>query len=380
MQILAQLLAAHPINSGGFSWTDAYVVAGQPISYASPSGNRQVIDSPVSEADIHELVKSLTSKALSEGNADAQADLDAGALKVADEIESMNDSSQGIRLRFTVSKAMVPGGFQITVRPVPLKPPTIDGLQVAIPLLREMVQSSGIILVTGPTRNGKSTLLAALVEEARTCGAYGHIVKVEDPIEFIHPSSNRCIVTPREIGKHVRSYETAAQDALRMGPGAIAFGEIRDAESAIATINVGEAGHMVMATMQSTTVEGAYNKLMVLTAEHRGAKDAINGALRAIIRTCLVPSMDGLSFHLGYEYVTASDPSEGIFGRGGPDDFRASHMAGNYANSAKTLNESLLKLVREGKVSETAAMMASNEKQRLRELLSPTSSGVRMRN
>lgn len=357
--LISDLLLATEVD---FDWSDALIRAGLPLMLVSPSGNR-----PYGEPCTIEAIREFAEFAVQSTSAASRPIeqlLKDGSLKPALNIESAGqDGSKPTRLRLTISRAHCEGGLTIVVRRVPMSVPTLKEMGTDLATTTGLLQGSGLVLVTGPTKQGKSTLMAALIEELRrTNDRISHIVKVEDPIEFCHDQSQSCVVTQREIGTHVASYKEAAEDALRMAPGAVSLGEIREADDAIAAINLGESGHLVFVTMQATTVEGALLKLRALASASHGTADAIAKCTKAVIRTALIPSADGCRYKMAYEWLvnTGNEVPE-LINSWNSKGIRDQLRSKGFGRLGGSLNASILDLVGRGDISWEAAQTASND-------------------
>jgi twitching motility protein PilU len=137
------------------------------------------------------------------------------------------------------------------MRVIPQTLPTIESLGLP-PVLSEVVMTKrGLVILVGATGSGKSTSLAAMIDH-RNQNSYGHIITIEDPVEFVHPHKN-CVVTQREVGLDTDSWEAALKNTLRQAPDVILMGEIRDRETMEHAVACAETGHLCMATPTAPT-------------------------------------------------------------------------------------------------------------------------------
>jgi twitching motility protein PilU len=147
--------------------------------------------------------------------------------------------------RFRVNAFVQQGQIGLVLRVIPQKLPTVDGMGLP-QILKEMVMTKrGLLILVGATGSGKSTTLAAMVDH-RNENSFGHIITLEDPVEFVHPHKN-CIVTQREIGIDTDGWEMALKNTLRQAPDVILMGEIRDRETMEHAVQFAETGHLCMA-------------------------------------------------------------------------------------------------------------------------------------
>jgi len=184
-------------------------------------------------------------------------------------------------------------GISAAIRIIPEKIPTLDQLQ-APALFKQLVQSAnGLILITGPTGSGKSTTLAALLDYINTHFSL-HIITIEDPIEFIHPNK-KCLVTQRQIHHHTRSYHQALRAALREDPDVILIGEMRDLETIRLALTAAETGHLVMATLHTSSAPKAINRIIDVfpAGEKNTIRNLLSDSLQAVIYQTLVNNLAG---------------------------------------------------------------------------------------
>jgi twitching motility protein PilT len=353
-------------KSNEIDWSDAIIQPGQPVVLTTPKGNLPVSNHnvrPEQIADLIDLVWQL-SNGQERTELEWQARLKKGAIKEAIDFETPSEGDKPgstARLRFTIVRASAGASTSVVVRYIPQDLPTLDqlGFQRSV---QALTVGSGLVLVTGPTRNGKSTVVASFVEEIRSAGSVGHIVKIEDPMEFIHHSTPKCIVTAREIGTDVATYREAAEDALRMAPDVIVIGEIRDADTAIAALNLGESGHLVFATMQASTVEGALTKIETLAASKAGAKETIQASVRGVIRTALVPNKTCDRFLLAHEFIINQGGIGASILKGDLSNVRTQLRERALPNFGQALNTHLMTMLSKGYISQEAAHAASNDR------------------
>ena len=195
--------------------------------------------------------------------------------------------------RFRVNAFVQQGSAGMVMRVIPTELPTIDGLG-APQILKEVVMSKrGLCILVGGTGSGKSTTLAAMVDY-RNEHSFGHIITIEDPVEFVHPHKN-CVVTQREVGLDTDSWEAALKNTLRQAPDVILMGEIRDRETMEHAIAFAETGHLCMATLHANSANQALDRIINFFPEERRAQLLMDVSLnlRAIISQRLMPKQDG---------------------------------------------------------------------------------------
>ena len=195
--------------------------------------------------------------------------------------------------RFRANAFMQQGRVGLVLRTIPLKLPTIDGLGVPQVLKEITMTKRGLCILVGATGSGKSTTLAAMVDW-RNENSFGHIITVEDPIEFVHPHKN-CVVTQREVGLDTDSWEAALKNTLRQAPDVILMGEIRDRETMEHAIAFAETGHLCMATLHANSANQALDRIINFFPEERRAQLLMDLSLnlRAMVSQRLIPKQDG---------------------------------------------------------------------------------------
>ncbi len=195
--------------------------------------------------------------------------------------------------RFRINVFRQRGAVAVVVRQIKTKIPTIDELQLPQILKSIIMSRRGLVLVTGATGSGKSTTQASMIDY-RNENESGHIVTIEDPIEFVHPH-RRSIVNQREIGFDTLSYGEALRNTLRQAPDVILIGEVRDLETMEAAVTFAETGHLCLATMHSNNANQAIERIMNFFPEsrHREIYLQLSLNLRSIISQRLIRGVDG---------------------------------------------------------------------------------------
>jgi len=195
--------------------------------------------------------------------------------------------------RFRVNAFLQQGQVGLVFRTIPATLPTIDALGLPTVLKDIAMTQRGLAIFVGATGAGKSTSLAALVDW-RNEHSHGHIITIEDPVEFVHPHKN-CIVTQRELGIDTDSWDAALKNALRQAPDVILMGEIRDRESMDHAIAFAETGHLCVATMHANSANQALDRIINFFPEERRQQLLMDLSLnmRAIVSQRLVPRQQG---------------------------------------------------------------------------------------
>jgi twitching motility protein PilU len=199
---------------------------------------------------------------------------------------------QGIG-RFRCSAFLQQSHVGIVLRTIPAEIPTIDSLGLPRVLKDVALTKRGLIIMVGATGSGKTTSQAAMLDW-RNENTFGHIITVEDPVEFVHPHKN-CIVTQREIGIDTDSWEMALKNALRQAPDVILMGEIRDRETMDLAIAFAETGHLCMATLHANSSNQALDRMINFFPEERRTQLLMDLSLnmKALISQRLLPRQEG---------------------------------------------------------------------------------------
>jgi len=194
--------------------------------------------------------------------------------------------------RFRVNAFMQQGKVGMVLRTIPTKLPNIDELKLP-PILKDIVNTKrGLCILVGATGSGKTTTLAAMVDH-RNESTYGHIITVEDPIEFVHAHKN-CVVTQREVGIDTDSWGIALKNTLRQAPDVILMGEIRDRETMELAIAFAETGHLCLATLHANSTNQAIDRVINFFPEERRAQVLMDMSLnlKAMVSQRLIAKPD----------------------------------------------------------------------------------------
>jgi twitching motility protein PilU len=195
--------------------------------------------------------------------------------------------------RFRVNAFIQQGKVGMVLRVIPQTLPTIQALGLP-PVLSEVVMTKrGLVILVGATGSGKSTTLAAMIDH-RNENSYGHIITIEDPVEFVHPHKN-CVVTQREVGLDTDSWEAALKNTLRQAPDVILMGEIRDRETMEHAVAFAETGHLCMATLHANSANQALDRIINFFPEERRTQLLMDLSLnlKGLVSQRLVPKQEG---------------------------------------------------------------------------------------
>jgi len=201
-------------------------------------------------------------------------------------------SPQGIG-RFRINAFVQQGSVGMVLRTIPKDLPTIEGLNLPTVLKEVAMTKRGLVIFVGATGSGKSTSLAAMVNH-RNENSYGHIITIEDPVEFVHPHKN-CIVTQREVGIDTDGWGIALKNTLRQAPDVILMGEIRDRETMEHAVSFAETGHLCMATLHANSANQALDRIINFFPEERRSQLLMDLSLnlKALVSQRLLPRQEG---------------------------------------------------------------------------------------
>jgi twitching motility protein PilU len=266
--------------------------------------------------------------------------------------------------RFRVNVFRQRGAVGVVVRTIKTVVPTIDELRLPEILKEIVLTKRGLVLVTGATGSGKSTTLAAMIDYRNDTTA-GHIISVEDPIEFIH-QHKRCIVTQREVGFDTESFDTALKNTLRQAPDVILIGEVRDRETMEAAITFADTGHLCLATLHSNNANQAIERIMNFFPVERHAQIYLQLSLnlRAIVSQRLVPSTDGKRVP-ALEIMMDTPRIKDLIKKAEVDTLKEA-MEQGVEEGCQTFDYVLLQLYKEGKITLEQALINADSANNLR--------------
>lgn len=267
--------------------------------------------------------------------------------------------------RFRVSAFFQKGEPGMVIRRIHTHVPTISELGLPDLLGEQVLHERGLILITGAAGSGKSTSMAALVNHRNIHGK-GHIITIEDPIEFIH-THNGCIVTQREVGLDTHTYEEGLANALRQAPNLVVIGEIRSPQVMKHTLEFVETGHLCIATMHANNAYQAFERILHFfpPEQHPEILLDLSLSVRAIVGQQLVPAKDGNSMHAVHEILLNTPRMSDLI-----KDAKMHEMTDLIERSVdegmQTGDQSLLKLYETGYISEEQALRYANSSNNIR--------------
>jgi twitching motility protein PilT len=248
-------------------------------------------------------------------------------------------------------------GYAMVLRLIPLKILSMDQLRLP-PVFRDICHyHKGLILVTGPTGSGKSTTMAAMVDYINR-EMPKHIITIEDPIEFVH-QSRKSLVKQREVGMHTRKFDNALKAALREDPDLILVGEMRDKETVNTALKAAQTGHLVMGTLHTNSAVKTIERILNLYSgeEQDAMRVAISESLVSVIAQGLCRTTDGKRAAFHDVLINTEAVKEWI--KDGKYDEIAELMKQASFDGMVTMNQSLLNLYQEGRITEETALEMS---------------------
>ena len=263
--------------------------------------------------------------------------------------------------RFRVNAFNQNRGAGGVFRTIPSKVLSLEDLKAPKVFGEIANQPRGVVLVTGPTGSGKSTTLAAMVNHLNE-NEYGHILTVEDPIEFVH-ESKKCLMNQREVGPHTLSFANALRSALREDPDVILVGEMRDLETIRLAMTAAETGHLVFGTLHTSSAAKTIDRIIdVFPAEEKEMMRAmLSESLRAVISQTLLKTKDGNSRVAAHEIMVGTPAIRNLIREGKVAQMYSAIQTGAQLGM-QTLDQNLMDLVKRNVVSkEEARNKAANK-------------------
>ncbi|SMC24477.1 twitching motility protein PilT [Andreprevotia lacus DSM 23236] len=269
--------------------SDLHLSSGLPPMIRVHGDVRRINLPPMEHKDVHDMVYDIMN--------DGQRKVYEDTLECDFSFEIPNLS------RFRVNAFVQQRGAGAVFRTIPSKVLSLEELN-APKVFQEIAQNPrGLVLVTGPTGSGKSTTLAGILNYVNE-NEYGHILTVEDPIEFVH-QSKKCLINQREVGPHTMSFANALRSALREDPDVILVGEMRDLETIRLALTAAETGHLVFGTLHTSSAAKTIDRIVDVfpAAEKEMVRSMLSESLRAVISQTLLKTKDGNSRVAAHEIM-----------------------------------------------------------------------------
>ncbi|MEZ7942915.1 MAG: PilT/PilU family type 4a pilus ATPase [Halioglobus sp.] len=321
--------------------SDGFITAGAPPSIKVDGEIHPMFDAPLTEQETRELVLSTLRK-------DQQEDFQ----KHHECNYAMSSESLG---RFRASAFMQRGKYGLVVRRIQSEIPTVDELGLP-PIIKELAMTKrGLVIFVGATGTGKSTSLAAVVGY-RNHNSRGHIISIEDPIEYIHEHAG-CIITQREVGMDTESFEVALKNTLRQAPDVILIGEVRTAETMRQALTFAETGHLCLCTLHANNANQALDRIQSFFPPemHNQVWMDLSLNLKAMVAQQLLPRKDGKGRTPVVE-VLLNSPLIAEYIRKGEVHLIKELMAKSTELGMQTLDQALVKAYKDGLIDKEEAL------------------------
>ncbi|NGX16080.1 PilT/PilU family type 4a pilus ATPase [Wenzhouxiangella sp. XN24] len=331
--------------------SDLFLTAGFPPAIKIDGRVKPVTDQPLTPQQSATLVRSIMN--------DRQT-------KQYDATKECNFAIAPPRIgRFRVSAFIQQGASGAVMRTINTKIPTIEELELP-PVLKDVAMTKrGLVLIVGGTGSGKSTTLAAMLGY-RNDNSKGHIITIEDPVEYVHTHKN-CVVTQREVGIDTESWEVALKNTLRQAPDVILIGEIRDRETMEYGIQFAETGHLCLATLHANSANQALDRVINFFPEDKRDQLLMDMSLniKGIIAQRLLPRSGGAGRIAAMEVMLASPLISDLIFKGEVHQLKEV-MARSTRLGMKTFDQALFDLFEDGKISYEDALRNADSRNELR--------------
>lgn len=270
------------------------------------------------------------------------------------------DFSFGVKdlARFRGNIYMQKGAVAGVFRRIPINIPPLDGLGLPKVIKDVIKRPNGLILVCGPTGSGKSTTLASILDHLNVTES-GHIITIEDPIEFIHPHKS-CLVNQREVGMDTKTFKDALKRLLRQDPDYVLIGELRDEETIEMALTMAETGHLVFGTLHTNSAVQSIYRLVNVFPPHQQPqiRQLLAFVLQSIVCQQLIPKTNG-GRALAVEVMVPTGGIRNLIREDKLHQVYSAMQAGQDNTGMVTMNQSLLSLVQAGHITKEAALEAS---------------------
>jgi twitching motility protein PilT len=332
--------------------SDLHLIAGLPPRMRVHGKLNVFEDNPLPADQVERLLGAIMpEKAVAEFNANDAADF-------AYSIEGL--------ARFRVNVMRHLGGMGGVFRAIPQVAKSLDELKMPAALKSLCKHTQGLLLVTGKTGSGKSTTLAAMINEINA-NFKGHILTIEDPIEFVH-QRKQCLVSQREVGEHCPNFAAALHSALREDPDVILVGEMRDLETISIAVTAAEMGILVMGTLHTNGAAQTVDRIVNVfpTEKQPHVRTMLSTSLKGVISQQLVPNKEGDGLVAALEVLVNTPATANIIRQGKLDQLETAMQAGRKAGMC-TMDKALSDMFDRGEITGRTAYDFANKKEKFNE-------------
>jgi twitching motility protein PilT len=281
------------------------------------------------------------------------------------------DFSFGIRgiARFRCNMFNQKGAVGAVYRQIPDRIRSFEELQLPPVVAKLSDRPRGLVLVTGPTGSGKSTTLAAMIDRINT-QRHGHILTIEDPIEYLHPHKN-CLVNQREVHSDTHSFTNALRAALREDPDIVLIGEMRDLETIEAALRIAETGHLTFGTLHTNSAAATINRIVDVFPAHQQSqiRTQLSLVLEGIVCQALLPKANGQGRVVALEILVPTPGIRNLIREDKIHQIYSAMQTGQEKLGMQTMNQSLASLYFKRLITLETAMSASSNREELQEMI-----------
>ncbi len=333
--------------------SDLHITTGKPPLFRVHGSLRSMMHDPLSPEDCMRLAYGVMNESQRKGfEQKREYDFSFGVANLA---------------RFRANAYLQRGCVALAIRFIPFEIQSLEQLGLPKAFSDIIDRPSGLVLVTGPTGSGKSTTLAAMVDKLNT-ELEGHILTVEDPIEFVH-KHKRCIVNQREVRADTDTFASALRVALRQDPDVVLIGEMRDTETMAAALSIAETGHLTLATLHTNSAAQTINRIVDAfpAGEKSQIRTQLSFVLQGVISQTLLPKIGGGRI-IAYEVMTMTTGIRSMIRDDKIHQIQSAIESGS-KYGMNTMNAKLVELVQTRKVERIDALARSNDQEHFERLL-----------